>query len=49
VTEVDVGEPHNGEVEILSGLKAGQTVIGKGAILLKPLVARALAAPKDGK
>jgi len=49
VTEVDVGEPHNGELEILSGLKAGQTVIGKGAILLKPLVARALAAPKDGK
>ncbi|MFO0899198.1 MAG: efflux RND transporter periplasmic adaptor subunit [Pirellulales bacterium] len=48
VTEVNVGEPHNGEVEILEGVRAGQTVIGKGAILLKPMVARALAAPKDG-
>ena len=38
VTEVQVGEPHNGDVEILHGLRPGERVLGKGAILLKPLV-----------
>jgi multidrug efflux pump subunit AcrA (membrane-fusion protein) len=42
VTEVQVGEPHNGEVEILDGLKPGEKVLGKGAILLKPMVIRSL-------
>jgi len=42
VTEVQVGEPHNGDVEILDGLKEGERVVGKGAILFKPLVIRAL-------
>lgn len=42
VTEVQVGEPHNGEVEILEGLKPGDKVLGKGAILLKPMVIRSL-------
>jgi cobalt-zinc-cadmium efflux system membrane fusion protein len=38
VAEVQVGEPHNGEVEILDGLKPGDRVLGKGAILLKPTI-----------
>ena len=38
VTAVQVGELHNGNVEILDGLKTGMQVLGKGAILLKPLV-----------
>jgi len=42
VTEVQVGEPHNGDVEILDGLRDGQRVVGKGAILFKPLVVRSL-------
>jgi hypothetical protein len=42
IVEVQVGEPHNGDVEILDGLKAGDPLIGKGAILFKPLVARSL-------
>jgi cobalt-zinc-cadmium efflux system membrane fusion protein len=44
VTEVQVGEPHNhdGEVEILSGLNPGERIMGKGAILFKPLVVRSL-------
>lgn len=52
VTEVQVGEPHNGDVEILGGLDAGTKIIGKGAILFKPLVIRALkqaAAPGEGR
>ncbi len=42
VAEVQVGEPHNGDVEILDGLKEGDRVVGKGAILFKPLAVRAL-------
>ena len=42
VAEVQVGEPHNGDVELLDGLKPGDRLIGKGAILFKPLVVRAL-------
>ncbi len=42
VAEVRVGEPHNGNVEILDGVSEGTKVIGKGAILFKPLVIRAL-------
>jgi multidrug efflux pump subunit AcrA (membrane-fusion protein) len=42
VAEVQVGEPQNGDVEILDGLKEGERVVGKGAILFKPLVVRAL-------
>jgi hypothetical protein len=38
VTEVRVGELHGGRVEVLQGVKAGDRVIGKGAILLKPFV-----------
>ena len=45
VAEVQVGEPHNGSVEILEGLKPGDRVLGKGAILLKPLVVRSLQTP----
>ena len=51
VAEVQVGEPHNEGVEILDGLKPGDRVLGKGAILLKPLVVRAIqtqaAPPRD--
>lgn len=42
VAEVQVGEPQNGDVEILDGLKDGERVVGKGAILFKPLVVRSL-------
>lgn len=42
VTEVEVGESFRGDVEILSGAQQSLRVIGKGAILLKPLVVRAL-------
>lgn len=42
VTEVQVGEPHQGEVEIIEGLNVGDKVLGKGVILLKPIVIRAL-------
>jgi multidrug efflux pump subunit AcrA (membrane-fusion protein) len=45
ITEVQVGEVRGLNVEVLSGLKAGDRVLGKGAILLKPLVARAVQAP----
>jgi len=38
ITEVQVGEPHNDMVEVISGIKAGEQVIGHGAILLKPFV-----------
>jgi len=42
VTEVQVGEPHNGGVEILEGIKKEDRVLGKGAILLKPVVVHSL-------
>jgi multidrug efflux pump subunit AcrA (membrane-fusion protein) len=42
IAEVHVGEPHGGQVEILSGLDNGDRVIGKGAILLKPVLVRSL-------
>jgi len=42
VTEVQVGETTGTSVEIISGLAPGATIIGSGAILLKPLVVRAL-------
>ncbi|VTS01813.1 Efflux transporter, RND family, MFP subunit OS=Isosphaera pallida (strain ATCC 43644 / DSM 9630 / IS1B) GN=Isop_0340 PE=4 SV=1: HlyD_2 [Gemmata massiliana] len=50
VVEVQIGEPHNGDVEILDGLKDGERLVGKGAILFKPLVVRALQPPtgKEG-
>jgi cobalt-zinc-cadmium efflux system membrane fusion protein len=42
IAEVQVGEPHGGQVEILSGLANGERIIGKGAILLKPVLVRSL-------
>ena len=42
VAEVQVGEPQNGRVEILRGVKPGDKVLGEGAILLKPLILQAL-------
>lgn len=48
VTPVQVGERAGERVEILSGLSAGERLIGHGSILIKPLVVRAiLAARKD--
>lgn len=44
VVEVKVGEQHTEGVEILKGLVGGERVIGPGAILLKPVVVRALLA-----
>lgn len=45
VVEVDVGDRHNAEVEIVSGLKEGDQIIGEGAVLLKPAVVRAIQSP----
>lgn len=42
VTTVQVGERLGSRVEILDGLKNGQKIVGNGAILLKPLVVKAL-------
>ncbi len=41
-TPVRAGEPLGGRIEVLSGVKAGQRVMGNGAILLKPLIVQAL-------
>lgn len=41
-TPVHAGEPLGGRIEILSGVKPGQQVMGNGAILLKPLIVQAL-------
>ena len=49
VTEVTVGEPRNGDVEILSGIVPNQNVLGKGAILFKPLVVDAIAESHGAK
>jgi len=45
ITEVDTGELRGARLEVLAGLKAGDRVLGKGAILLKPEVVRALQLP----
>jgi hypothetical protein len=42
IVEVQTGELRGTDVEVLAGLKAGDRVLGKGAILLKPVVVRAL-------
>ncbi|HLA85749.1 MAG TPA: efflux RND transporter periplasmic adaptor subunit [Thermoguttaceae bacterium] len=46
VTEVQVGELHDEGVEIVGGLRAGDQIAGRGAILLKPLIIQALQSPK---
>jgi multidrug efflux pump subunit AcrA (membrane-fusion protein) len=45
ITEVQTGELRGANVEVLSGVKAGDRVLGKGAILLKPTLAQALQTP----
>jgi hypothetical protein len=42
VSPVEVGEMRDGRVEVLKGLVAGDRVLGQGAILLKPTVAKAV-------
>src|SRR5262249_9871191 len=42
ITEVQTGELRGTNVEVLGGLKAGDRVLGQGAILLKPLAVRVL-------
>ena len=42
IVEVQIGELRGTDVEVLSGLKAGDRVLGQGAILLKPVVVRCL-------
>lgn len=42
VAEVAVGESHDEAYEVLDGLKSGDRVLANGAVLLKPLVAKAL-------
>ncbi|MBS0204765.1 MAG: efflux RND transporter periplasmic adaptor subunit [Planctomycetes bacterium] len=45
VRAVKVGEVELGECECLSGLKAGEQILSRGAILLKSLAAQSLALP----
>lgn len=45
VAEVQIGELRGTDVQILSGVKPGERVIGMGAILLKPVVIRSLNLP----
>jgi hypothetical protein len=45
ITEVQTGELRGTNVEVLAGLKAGERVLGKGAILLKPAVVAAVQSP----
>lgn len=47
ITEVRVAEPQQGLVEVQSGLRTNDRVIGKGSLLLKPPMVRALLA--DGE
>jgi cobalt-zinc-cadmium efflux system membrane fusion protein len=42
ITEVQVGESVDDHVEILKGLQGGEEIIGSGAILLKPMLVKAL-------
>jgi membrane fusion protein, heavy metal efflux system len=44
VVEVQVGEPQGGAVETVGGVRAGERVVGRGAILLKPEVVKSLLA-----
>jgi hypothetical protein len=41
--EASVGEAHFGAIEILKGLRGGEQVVSKNAILLKPLLSQSLA------
>jgi len=47
VAEVRTGEARGHEVEILQGLASGDTVMGDGAILLKPVIVRSLQVAAD--
>ncbi|HMP16795.1 MAG TPA: efflux RND transporter periplasmic adaptor subunit [Gemmatales bacterium] len=49
LAEVQVGEPYRREIQILSGLQEGQKLIGKGAILFKPLAVRILQMLEAGR
>jgi hypothetical protein len=42
VTPVRVGDSYDGRVQVVDGVRAGDRVVGDGAILLKPYVAGAL-------
>jgi membrane fusion protein, heavy metal efflux system len=44
IIKVRIGELRGTDVEVLKGLNEGDRVVGKGAILLKPVVVRALQA-----
>jgi hypothetical protein len=46
VVEVQVGEPQGGAVETVGGVRLGERVVGRGAILLKPEVVKSLLAPR---
>ena len=47
VTDVEVGELHKTAVEVLGGLRAGDTIAGHGVILLKPCIIEALQMPSS--
>ena len=47
--KVSVGEQHQGSFEVLKGLQTGQTIVTRGAILLKPAVVQVLNRAHSGK
>ena len=47
--KVQVGEQHDGAFEVVHGLAAGDTIITRGAILLKPAVMRVLSRTSQGR
>lgn len=49
VTAVEVGEVRDRRIEILRGLAAGNQVLGQGAILLKPVITKAVLPGNGGR
>lgn len=47
VQEVELGELLETRIEVLKGVKSGDVVMGKGAVLLKPLMVQALRRQSD--
>lgn len=47
ITDVKLGETHGRLIEVVSGLRAGDRVIGQNAILFKPIMARVLPASRQ--
>jgi len=42
VVPVEIGDTRNGQIEILRGLQAGDTILSRGAMLLQPIATESL-------